>query len=803
MKITPFHRLPRRWTGLLVRSTFVVICASILAGILALAYTAHTTNARAQDTSNQRLNELLDTVSSTLAVACFAKDHTLAAELAQGLLSNSDVLAVRISTDNELLADKHRGPTTLQASAKPITRAIPSPFDPAQILGQVVLTPDPKAIDRRIRDEVWIAVTQLGWQLGMGTLVMLVIMLLFVVRPIKAISDRLHVMDPTCGDRLPIPKGHNGTEIGHLVVDINALSDRLVATLSAEQKLRLQGEIDERKYHTIFDNAESGLFLIDSRGILTSWNRAFERLFAVDPEAAKTSLKPTDMCTLPWLHPSQVSDLLQSALHQKGAVTRDLQVLMPDGRERWINVVLSPVADNLLQGVLHDVSHLKESEASARQQAVTDRLTGLLNRTGLEERLRAHVQKCVLSPSEGFSLLLINIDEFRRVNEGMGISAGDNILVTTTARLSACVKSEDILARFGADNFAILLNNISHQDMVDGIANRVMRSMRQTYYVDGSPVSLQASIGITLFPGDGFDVPTLLRQAELAVESAKSLGGNTHVFFNPVLSEAAEKRRHLENDLRQAIRNQEFVLFYQPIIDLHSLRLSGAEALIRWRHPARGLVPPDSFIPLCERTGLIAEIGLFALDTACQQLQTWQKQGLDYTLSINVSARQIPDGLTATHLQNAITQYGILPEKLALEITEGVMMHDVDKSLQWLNAVRELGFRVYLDDFGTGYSSLSYLKRFPVNTLKIDRSFVQDMQEHGNERTLVGAIIAMGKSLGLDIVAEGVEQRSHMEALKQMGCHYAQGYFFSRPVPAAEFAAAAQRISELLEPANI
>jgi EAL domain-containing protein (putative c-di-GMP-specific phosphodiesterase class I) len=245
------------------------------------------------------------------------------------------------------------------------------------------------------------------------------------------------------------------------------------------------------------------------------------------------------------------------------------------------------------------------------------------------------------------------------------------------------------------------------------------------------------------------------------------------------------------------------VLFYQPIIDLHSLRLSGAEALIRWRHPARGLVPPDSFIPLCERTGLIAEIGLFALDTACQQLQTWQKQGLDYTLSINVSARQIPDGLTATHLQNAITQYGILPEKLALEITEGVMMHDVDKSLQWLNAVRELGFRVYLDDFGTGYSSLSYLKRFPVNTLKIDRSFVQDMQEHGNERTLVGAIIAMGKSLGLDIVAEGVEQRSHMEALKQMGCHYAQGYFFSRPVPAAEFAAAAQRISELLEPANI
>ncbi len=789
-----------RLPGLLLRSTLVVIAASLLAGVVAVAYTARANIQRAHQVSETRLTELLDTIESTLAVACFVKDQTLANELARGLLSNSDVLAVSISTEDALLADKRRGPASDAPTAPPLKRLIYSPFDKQKLVGQILLTPDPQVIDARIREEVWFAAIQLSWQLGMVTVAVVAMMLLFIVRPIKAMSDRLHGMDPTAGDRLAVPRRHGGTEIGQLVRDINALSDRLTGALAAERQLRLQGEVDEKKYHTIFDNAESGLFLIDRQGLLISWNPAFASLFDIDRQVPGKEPSSLNINELPWQNPTLMDKLVQTALRQSTAVAKDLQIAMPGAEGSWANIVLRSVGDDLLQGVVHDVSQLKESEASARHLAITDPLTGLANRQALQDRLHALVQEYAATKTGGFALLLVNLDEFRRINEGMGLPSGDTILQTTTRRLSACVSSGDTLARLAADNFAIVLNQTIQGDVVERIAGRIMQAIRQPYFVDGSPVSLHASIGIALFPNDGFDVPSLLRQAELAMESAKSAGGDTSVFFNPALTEAAEQRRHMESDLRGAIRNQEFVLFYQPVIDLRHQRVSGAEALVRWRHPTRGLVMPDNFIPLAEKTGLIIEMSLLMLDVACRQLLVWKDRGLDYTLSLNVSGRQIPDGLPPAKLQEVLQHYGIEPASLALEITEGVMLNDVDKSLQWLNAVHVLGFRVYLDDFGTGFSSLSYLKRFPVDTLKVDKSFVQDMRDDNNDNTLVGAIIAMGRSLGLDIVAEGVELQSHLLALERMGCHYAQGYYFSRPVPAEEFDAAVTRIAALLLP---
>lgn len=791
-------RDPLRLRGLLLRSALIVILASLLAGIVAVAYTAQATSQRAHRASETRLNELLDTVESTLAVACFAKDQTLAGELAQGLLSNSDVLSVKITSEQEVLADKGRGRTGGPQPAILLNRPIYSPFDRQKQVGHIQLTPDPLVIDAGIREEVWFAAIQLSWQLGMVTFAVVVSMLLFVVRPIKAMSDRLHGMDPTAGERLATPKRHAHTEIGQLVVDINALSERLVSALGTEHQLRIQGEIDEKKYHTIFDNAESGLFLIDRHGALSSWNAAFARLFGLNQKPADSDPSSLNIRQLPWQEPDQVTELVQSARQQNATATKDLQILMPDSEARWINMVLRSVDDNLLQGVVHDVSHLKESEASARQLAITDPLTGVANRLGLEARLHAHVQDHAASESGGFALLLINLDEFRRINEGMGLPVGDSILQTITKRLSACLKSEDTLARLGADNFGVLLSHITQGEVLDQIVSRIMQTIRQTCFVDGSPINLNASIGVTVFPNDGFDVPSLLRQTELALDSAKSAGGNCHVFFDPALTEAAEYRRHMESDLRSAISRRELVLFYQPVIDLRNQRLSGAEALIRWRHPTRGLISPDHFIPLAEKTGLIVDIGLFVVEAACRQLLTWRDQGLNYTLSLNVSGRQIPEGLSPAKLLEVVQHYGISPNQLALEITEGVMLRDIEKSLQWLNAVHAMGFRVYLDDFGTGYSSLSYLKLFPLNTLKVDKSFVQDMQDGNNEHTLVGAIIAMGRSLGLEIVAEGVERQSHVLALERMGCQYAQGYYFSRPVPAEEFGAAAARVTALL-----
>ena len=789
---------PLRLRGLLWRSVLTVIVASLLAGVVAVAYTAQATSQRAHKASETRLNELLDTVESTLAVACFAKDQTLAGELAQGLLSNSDVLSVKITVEQEVLADKGRVQAERAAPTLSLNRPIYSPFNAQKQVGHIQLTPDPLVIDAGIRQEVWFAAVQLSWQLGMVTLAMVAVMLLFIVRPINAISGRLHRMDPTAGELLATPSGHKGTEIGQLVIDINALSERLVSALATEHQLRIQGEVNEKKYHTIFDNAESGLFLMDRFGVLNSWNPAFSALFDMREQPLARKGASPNIGQLPWQDPDQVNELVGLALQQNSAVSKNVQTRLPGRARRWINVVLRSVDDNLLQGVVHDVTHLKESEASARHLAMTDPLTGLVNRLGLEARLHTVVQDYATKKTCGFALLLVNLDEFRRINEGMGLPAGDSILQITTKRLAACLESEDTLARLSADNFCIILNHITDGEAVDQIAIRLMQAIRQTCFVEGSPVNLHASVGITLFPLDGFDVPQLLRQTELALDSAKSAGGDRHVFFDATLTEAAENRRHLESDLRSAISRQEFVLFYQPVVDLVEQRLSGAEALIRWRHPTRGLISPDSFIPLAEKTGLIVDIGLFVVEAACKQLLAWKNQGLDFTLSLNVSGRQIPDGLTPAKLQQVVQRYGISPSLLALEITEGVMLRDLEKTLQWLKAVHAMGFRVYLDDFGTGYSSLSYLKMFPVDTLKVDKSFVQDMTVGNNEHTLVGAIIAMGQSLGLEIVAEGVEHKSHVVALERMGCRYLQGYYFSRPVPVEEFCAVAARIPQLL-----
>lgn len=790
-----------RMRGLLLRSTLVVILASVLASLAAVAFTAYATAQRAHQASETRLNELLDTVESTLSVACFAKDATLAGELAQGLLSNSDVLAVTIVSEEKVLANKQRAPISASDDARPaalLKRLIYSPFDSRKDVGHVLLTPNPRVIENRIREEVRFAAIQLSWQLAMVAFAVALVMLLFIVRPIKAMSDRLHSMDPTTGERLPTPRRHHRTEIGQLVNDINALAERLVSTLEAERRLREQREVDEKKYHAIFDNAESGIFIIDNTGSLLSWNPAFARLFEITRARPENEYAWLNIGLLAWDSPDQIAKLSQKALRQNSSVAADLLLRLPEDKQRWVNIVLSSVGENLLQGVVHDVTPHKEAEASARHLVVTDTLTGLANRVGLEARLNSLVQQYDFLQSGGFTLLLLNLDEFRGVNEGLGLPAGDSILQTTTHRLSGCVKAADSVARLSADTFGIILDNITQGAVADSICNRIMQAIRQTYFVDGSPINLHASIGITRFPHDATDVPNLLRQAELALDSAKSAGGNVHVFFDPVLSEAAEHRRHLENDLRNAIRNHELVLFYQPVIDLRNRRLSGAEALIRWLHPKHGIISPDYFIPLAEKTGLIVDIGLFVFDAACRQLLAWEQQGLDYTLSLNVSGRQIPDGLSPAKLQEVINHYGISTSRLALEITEGVMLSDIEKSLAWLNAVHAMGVRIYLDDFGTGYSSLSYLKRFPIDTLKVDKSFVQDMREGNNEHTLVAAIIAMGKSLGLQIVAEGVELSGHLDALSQMGCQYAQGFYFSRPVAAAEFTTAAGEIAALL-----
>lgn len=791
--------------SILFRTGLILVIVFLLLGAVTVGVSLHYNRARALESSTLRLSQLLDTVESSASVACFTSDETLANELAVGLLKTSEVRAVSIRAGEHELAHRrrdHRPRDTESPTDGMLVRDIYSPFDPALQVGQILLTPNRAVIREAMQRSLRVATLQLALQLILVACAVMVAVLLQVIRPIQAISDRLHLMDAARGERLTAPAGHRSSEIGLLVADVNRLADRLVQALDEERALRIQREIDERRYHAIFQNAETGIFILDADGHLTSWNPAFARLLQL-PSAAPTQVV-LSLPDLEWAEPAQLADLLLSCSSGQTATAADLRYRSHAGTDRWLNIVLTPLGDHSLQGVVHDVTEHKAAEESALRLAVTDRLTGVANRLGLEQRLHELVLAYGLNQIAGFALVLIDFDDFRRVNEGFGLPAGDEILAEATRRLCACVKGSDVVARLGADQFALGLSNVKRGLEAERVAQRVLESLRQHYFLAGSPLKLSVSLGIAIYPQDaGPDLPGLLQHAELALSSAKSAGGNGFHFFDPLLAIAARQRRQLENDLRQAIREEQFVLYYQPIVDLVEARLVGAEVLIRWRHPERGLVAPDDFIPLAEETGLINEIGLWVLEVAGWQLAAWQRAGSELYLSLNVSARQIPKGLPPRVLQDAAQRLGFTPGSLALEITEGILLSEFGGAQGWLSAVRELGFPVYLDDFGTGYSSLSYLKRFAVDRLKIDKSFVRDIPHNASDRALVEAVVAMAQSLSIEVVAEGVEDQDHVRVLRALGCRFAQGYYFSRPVPIEEFAAAAERIAPLLAASTV
>ena len=436
--------------------------------------------------------------------------------------------------------------------------------------------------------------------------------------------------------------------------------------------------------------------------------------------------------------------------------------------------------------VFADISEQKAQQAQIEHLVNYDPLTGLPNRVALEAALAGALVRAEHQMHK-LAVLFLDLDNFKTINDSLGHSVGDQLLCEVADRLRAACRESDRIARLGGDEFVIIFDAITEVDEISHLAQTILKSINQPYRIDTHELHTSPSMGISLFPDDGCDVSTMMRHADTAMYYAKSAGRNCYQYFSEPMNDAANKRLHLENELWRALAENQLTLHYQPQVDLFSGKVVGVEALIRWNHPERGMIPPVEFIPVAEECGLILPIGHWVLVTACRQAKEWLDAGTDIgEMAVNISAHQFRQPEFAESVRQVLSDTGLSGERLELEITESAVMSSADTAIQTLHQLKAMGVKLAIDDFGTGYSSLSYLRRFPVDRLKIDRSFVTDIDSDVDAASLVTAIITLGRSLGLRLVAEGVETSGQADFLRDQSCERVQGFHFYRPSSAED-----------------
>ena len=484
---------------------------------------------------------------------------------------------------------------------------------------------------------------------------------------------------------------------------------------------------------------------------------------------------------------------VRAALHDQRPCHVVLRNYRKDGSMYWNELNIAPVRNDAGMvthyiGVHTDISDAKTHQDELARQANHDSLTGLPNRNLLWDRID---RACARTQRYGdfAAVAFLDLDNFKVVNDSLGHSLGDHLLRAVAQRLQSSLRAMDTVARLGGDEFVLVLSDQKGEPSVSGELQRIVESFSQPFAVDGRDVFITASVGVALYPQDAKDPETLMKSAELAMYRAKESGRNGYQLYTAEMQTRVTERLALEGKLRRALERGEFSLHYQPQVDLRSKRIFGVEALIRWNQPDLGMVSPAKFIPLAEETGLIVPIGAWVVRTACRQCKAWQDAGLPpVTVAVNISARQFREKNLLQVVAQILTETGLNPRQLELEVTESVIMHDAQQIIASLQAFRDMGVKLSVDDFGTGYSSLSYLKRFPVDRLKIDQSFVHDLGSDADDAAIAQAVITLGHTMGLRVIAEGVETPEQLAFLRRHECDEMQGYLFGKPMPADEFA---------------
>lgn len=514
--------------------------------------------------------------------------------------------------------------------------------------------------------------------------------------------------------------------------------------------------------------------------------------------------------------PSEVSKLHQAfdlCLKNRHGFRLELTIVQLNDSNRVIHIQGEPIIENntvkRIHGTIQDITERRDIEERVRFLSYYDPLTGLPNRTLFKDILAQAIGYCDRHDAT-LSTLFISIDRFKRINQTLGPKIGDQVLKMFADRLVGVVRDCDYVSvnadydfaslsvsRLSGNEFTVLLNHI--QDGRDSIkvSNRIFDIMQQVFQVDETELFLSINIGIAVYPGDGDDEDSLIKNGEFAMNHARQQGLNTYQFFNQSLNTAAFEKLEMENSLRRAIEREEFILYYQPKINMRSRSIIGCEALIRWQHPKLGLVAPTQFIPIAEDSGLISPISNWVLETACRQTRSWLQQGLctDLVTAVNVSAYQFHQPEFCDFVSSTLAKTGLNPRHLKLELTESTLLDHTDEAVITLQKLQTLGIEISIDDFGTGYSSLAYLKKLPISELKVDRCFIRDIPHNEDDMAITTAILALAKALSLDVVAEGVENQDQAHFLLESGCDIAQGFLYSKPLPKDEFQAFLQNFN--------
>lgn len=548
-------------------------------------------------------------------------------------------------------------------------------------------------------------------------------------------------------------------------------------------------QASEQRYRTLFQQSRDAVYVTDAEDRLLEVNRAALELFEYRAEALVG--RPLSLL---FADPADHAALTEQ-LRRTGSV-RELEVRLRsgEGREVWCLLAATRPEGGTggSQGIIHDITARKETELRLAFDALHDRLTGLANRVLLMDRLKHAWQVWARQPQPTFAVLFLDLDRFKGVNDTLGHDAGDMILRRTAGLLRSCVRASDTVARLGGDEFVVLLEGIEGPGEAVQIAERMQRLLDRPYTLAGRDFFTTASIGIGTPSERTTEAEDVIQHADRAMYRAKARGGGRYVVFDPAMHRAAVSRLELESDLRQGIHRGEFVLLYQPIISLDSGRTTGFEALMRWRQPDRGTLLPDDFIPLAEETGLIVPLGLWALREAASQLRRWREEGAvpgGVVMSVNVSARHFQEPDLLAQVERIVREERVRPRQLMLELTETSLMQDPEQAAAKLIRLRELGIRICLDDFGTGYSSLGHLRRFPLDTLKVDRSFIGRLDRSPRDLALVNTITTLARKLGISAIVEGVETRDQLARVRRLGPREAQGFLFARPMEPGSAAA--------------